>query len=381
MEAAPGGRLSCILSAVRIVRLPPPRSLTLARAVSLPSSVTGVPARREAAAAAVPTGEHAGKGLPRDPLAPPLLTTFRPRHLFNPATGWFRRAERRTNNTLSRHVFPRIAGIRWPYGRILERQLMASHAELALADLPEAFFGIRVLLLTDIHTGPFLSRQTLERTFVRLMDLRPDVILLGGDLATTCVAELERVMVCFRRLVAPLGVYAVLGNHDHYTGDPAAIRRLLAGVGIPLLDNTSTRLSRGGASLFLAGVDDLVEGEPRLDEALAGRPEQGPTLLLSHNPDIFPEAVQRRVSLVLSGHTHGGQIRVPGLPVLVRQSRFRFDEGCFRAGDSQLVVSRGLGATGLPLRIACPPEAVLLTLLPHGQDHVGDAAGSGSLVG
>ncbi len=113
---------------------------------------------------------------------------------------------------------------------------------------------------------------------------------------------------------------------------------------------------------------------------LSGASKPG-TLLLSHNPDIFPEAVQRRVSLVLSGHSHGGQIRVPGLPGLVRQSRFRFDEGCFRAGDSQLVVSRGLGATGLPLRIACPPEAVLLSLLSPGRDDVGDAAGSASLVG
>jgi hypothetical protein len=123
-------------------------------------------------------------------------------------------------------------------------------------------------------------------------------------------------------------------------------------------------LARGNGRFLLAGVDDLLCGEARLDDALKGWPDGTPSLLLSHNPDVFPEAVAHGVSLVLAGHTHGGQWRVPGLPVLVRMSRYRLDEGRYRAGTSQLVVSRGLGATGFPLRIGCPPEAILLTLQP-----------------
>src|SRR6185503_14927418 len=111
---------------------------------------------------------------------------------------------------------------------------------------------------------------------------------------------------------------------------------------------------KDGSFLPLAGVDDLIEGEPDLDAALAGVPDPaaGPVLLLSHNPDIFFEAERRGVALVLSGHTHGGQVRLPGWPVIVRQSRYRLDEGSYRFGGAQIVVSRGLGVTGIPLRVA-----------------------------
>ncbi len=124
-------------------------------------------------------------------------------------------------------------------------------------------------------------------------------------------------------------------------------------------------MGKDGAVLALAGVDDLVRGRPDLDAALdaaAARAPGAPVLLLSHNPDIFFEAARRGVGVVAAGHTHGGQIRPAGIPLLFRQSRYRLDEGRYRFGRSELVVSRGLGAAGLPLRVACPPEAVLLTL-------------------
>ena len=117
---------------------------------------------------------------------------------------------------------------------------------------------------------------------------------------------------------------------------------------------------------MLAGVDDLIMGRPDLDAALATvspRPADAPIVLLSHNPDLFFEAASRGIPLVLSGHTHGGQVRLPGLPVLVRQSRYRLDEGRYLARGAEIVVSRGFGATGVPLRVLCPPEAVLLHLV------------------
>ena len=155
-------------------------------------------------------------------------------------------------------------------------------------------------------------------------------------------------------------MFAVLGNHDHYTRQPQRLRAMLEDLGIQVLHNRSVRLRRGGGVLSLAGVDDMLLGAPDLASALAGT--SGPVVLLSHHPDLFFDAMRHDVALMLSGHTHGGQIRVPGLPVLVRQSRYRLDAGRYRAGGTELLVSRGIGAVGLPFRFGCPPEAVLVRL-------------------
>lgn len=254
------------------------------------------------------------------------------------------------------------------YGLQLDRWLTLAVADVEVRGLPAPFDGAGVLLMTDVHAGPFLPHGALETVFGRLRPLRPDLILLGGDLTTTRVDEIGAHREALAALHAPLGVFAVLGNHDHYTGDPAGVRRLLAGCGIEVLHNRSVQLERGGARLTLAGIDDLHAGAPDLDGALRSTAPGAPVILLSHNPDIFFEAATRGVALVLSGHTHGGQVRIPGLPVIVRMSRYRLDEGRFERDGAQLVVSRGLGVTGLPLRLACPPEALFLRLrpAPHG---------------
>jgi len=261
---------------------------------------------------------------------------------------------------LTRHLYPRIPGISWPYSQILDRQLSLSETRVELPGLPEPFEGTRLLLITDIHVGPFVSPASVRRCFARLLAVEPDVILVGGDLAMSSLTDLTTHLDSFAMLQAPLGAFAVLGNHDHYTEDPDELCRKIEACGIEVLHNRSTQLSRGGARLSIAGVDDLRAGNPDLAAALvqAG----APTILLSHNPDLFFEARRRGVALTLSGHTHAGQVRIPGLPVLVRQSRYRLDEGRYRAGASELIVSRGLGTVGLPIRICCPPEAVLITL-------------------
>ena len=297
-------------------------------------------------------------------LGPAATTTFRLRHLFNPARGWFRRTERGINKFLSHHIFPGIPGIALPYSRALERDLTVSEADIGLEHLDPGLTGLKVLLASDMHAGPFLAPDALERTFARLMTLEPDLILLAGDFATIRLEEVEPTLPAYELLDAPLGVFGVLGNHDHYTGRSEELVSILETTGIQFLQNRSVLLEQDGGRILLAGVDDLLCGEALLDEALRGRHSGMPSLLLSHNPDVFPEAVNRDVSLVLAGHTHGGQWRLPGLPVLVRMSRYRLDEGRYQAGGSQLVVSRGLGATGFPIRIGCPPEAVLLTLRP-----------------
>jgi len=345
-----------ILSTMRRHVLPPPRGIPKSGALldanrwpvhERPAGRTG----HRRVAPALPDAE---------PLAEPSEARERRRWMFHPATGWFRRLERWTNHLLSRELYPRIPGLAWPYGRLLRRTLTLSEAEIPLVGLAPAFDGARLLLISDVHAGPFLQPRDLAQAFDRLCALEPDLILLGGDLTTARTDDLAEAQVAFRRLRAPLGVFAVLGNHDHYTGDVQRLQRMLADCGIDTLHNRCVPLQRNGQVLTLAGVDDLLMGRPDLSRALRGA--EPPVILLSHNPDLFFEAVRAGVALMLSGHTHAGQIRVPGLPVLVRQSRYRLDEGRYRTAGTELVVSRGLGAVGLPWRVACPPEAVWLTL-------------------
>lgn len=286
--------------------------------------------------------------------------------MFSPISGVFRALRRGVVHYISRDVYPRIPFIDRPYSEQLRRQLTVSETSIALPGLGDGLDGVRALFVSDFHLGPFLNPETLERTFERLLSLRPDVILIGGDVATSNLAEIEPYADAFRLLRAPLGVFAVLGNHDHYTKEPLRIRELLEETGVRVLHNDSVTLERGGDKLILAGIDDFRVGEPDFDAALdtadgwPGPRRRPPVVLLSHNPDAFFEAARRGVDLMLSGHTHGGQVRIPGLPLLIRQSRYRLDEGRYALNGSELVVSRGLGADGIPLRVACSPEAVLV---------------------
>lgn len=304
-------------------------------------------------------GAAAPSGLSYSALARPTEVRERP-HRRRGLGRWLRALEHTSSHLLARHVYPAIPGIHRPYARALRQGPIVSTAEVDLPGLPLAFDGLQILLVTDIHAGPFVSRETLAATFSHLRRIPADLILIGGDLATARVDDLDDLTPGLCQLEAPLGRYAVLGNHDHATGDPAGITRRIEACGIECLHNRSVELRLGSAELSLAGIDDLRRGRPELDRALSGtRP---PVVLLSHHPDVAFDAARRGVALVLSGHTHGGQIVLPGLPQLVRQSRHGFDAGRYRALATEVVVSRGLGVVGLPLRIGCPAEVVALTL-------------------
>ena len=252
-----------------------------------------------------------------------------------------------------------------PYTAILERFLTVAAAEIPIANLPAPFDGTRLLFLSDVHAGPFLSQGALARVFARLATLKADVVIHGGDMATSNVQEIRHHEDAVARLTAPLGAFAVFGNHDHYTSDIEGVGRFFESCGVRVLNNDAIAVSRGGARIALAGIDDWNSGRPDLDLAMVRSGEVAPgapIVLISHNPDPSLEAAARGVALTLSGHTHGGQVRIPGRPVLVRMSRFRLDEGRFEHDGAHIVVSRGLGVSGIPLRIACSPEALLVTL-------------------
>ncbi|HWO41635.1 MAG TPA: metallophosphoesterase, partial [Candidatus Eisenbacteria bacterium] len=197
-----------------------------------------------------------------------------------------------------------------------------------------------------------------------LMQLKPDLVAIAGDLVTGHSSEVHPFVDALAPLArAPLGAWFCYGNHDYFGGDPEEIRSALRAAGIVTLKNQTTAIRHGGGAFVLGGLDDRILGRP---DWLALRSRHGmPHLLLAHNPDVFYEAVASGIPLVLSGHTHGGQIRLPAGPPIIRQSKFCLDEGVYAYAGSLLVVSRGLGSVLLPWRWGADPEAVLIEITPH----------------
>jgi hypothetical protein len=257
--------------------------------------------------------------------------------------------------------FPTPLG-RWLHQRLL-RQLDVRELDVPLPGPAARIEWPTIAFLSDLHAGHYMTARDLVHLAEALARLRPDLVCLGGDLVNHREEELEHLWPALALLRPPLGIYAVPGNHDYVVpgtlgGWPAA----LEAHGVRVLVNRGLRLQHRGHALWLCGVDDLTDGEPRLAEALAGRRGE-PTLLLSHHPDLFREASARSVDLQLSGHTHAGQIRVLGHAPL-HHSRFGYVEGVYERGASRLFVGRGAGVTALPLRIGTRSEITLLR--PHG---------------
>ena len=223
---------------------------------------------------------------------------------------------------------------------------------------------LRLAWLSDMHFGPFVRAGSIAAWVDVTLDIRPDLILLGGDQVDRLAPrDLSPLLEELGRLRAPLGVYAVRGNHDHARfGDAIAhFDGELRAAGIETLVNRGTMLRD---ELYLAGIDDFGRGEPRLDRALAERPAASPCLLMSHNPDVLPD-VPTSVDLTLCGHTHGGQVVLPLIGPPITSSRYgrRFAEGAVSA-PVKGYVTRGLGVAHVPIRINCPPELTLVTLVP-----------------
>ena len=239
--------------------------------------------------------------------------------------------------------------------------LSIEHKRIHLNRLPKAFDGFRVVQLSDIHHGPFSSREQIERAVETANRLQPDIIALTGDYISK---ERQYAAPCAEmlgRLKAKYGVYAVLGNHDHWV-DAALITDLFRAEGITVLINEGMHFEKNGASFWLAGVDDTMVGLEDLSLALAGARSDEMKLLLAHNPIILRRAARASVDLVLSGHTHGGQVAIRGERSTVRGARKRHLKGLGRLANTQIYVNRGLGTVVLPIRYGCPPEISLLEL-------------------
>src|SRR5215467_12675369 len=264
--------------------------------------------------------------------------TGRERRRINPQKGLIKVFEHNLDVIVSRFLYPRLSRIWNPYSWLLDRRFVLTEAAVSPEGWPGGLAPLRVLLVSDIHTGIFLRPETLEHTVHALMTLEP-----------------------FSR--APLGAWYSHGNHDYFSGDPGEIRKDLASIGITTLRNDAVEIAHGGGRMVLGALDDLLCGQP--DWRSMALPHGVPHLLLAHNPDHFHEAASHGVPLTLSGHTHGGQIRMPGGPPIIRHSRFCLDEGLYKLHSSLLVVTRGLGSVGLPWRWGADPEAILLEITPQ----------------
>jgi predicted MPP superfamily phosphohydrolase len=248
-----------------------------------------------------------------------------------------------------------------------ERRINVTDQRIWLNRLPESFRGFRILQLSDIHHSKFFPLDQVARLIELSNRLHPDLIALTGDFVTYSRASIEPVAEMLGQLKARAGVVAVLGNHDFRVG-AATIERALYRRGIEVLRNRHILLRQEGEVLPVAGVDDYRYGADP-ERALRGIPAGAPTVLLGHNPRLLESVAGYGVGLVLSGHTHGGQVNLPFLGTIYGRSpeRLRYKIGWDRLGDTQIYVSRGIGTIVLPVRLRCPAELPWLELMPHNE--------------
>jgi predicted MPP superfamily phosphohydrolase len=235
--------------------------------------------------------------------------------------------------------------------------------EIEIAGLPAAFDGYRVAQISDLHCGPFADGARVDRWVAAVNRLEVDLVAVTGDLIASGSAFVPVVATSLGKLRGRDGVFACMGNHDYFT-DGEEMASALEQAGLTVLRNRGVSIRRDDAVLYVAGVDDTWTKRNDLDRALADRPAAASTLLLAHDPVLFPDAAKRGVDLTLSGHTHGGQIGVPFFARRFNLARVitRFTTGLYRMGAAALYVNRGLGTTGMPIRLAVPAEIAVLTL-------------------
>lgn len=275
------------------------------------------------------------------------------------AEPWHRMKGRWRNGGVETYSLGQSSGIRQLKRLALRSRIEVTEHRIGFASLPESFRGLRIVQLTDIHHGLYLPAAVVNLAVELTNKLKPDIVALTGDFVTRSRNYIEPVAEMLGVLRAREGVFAVLGNHD-FRVDADGIAAALGHQGIEVLRNRHVMLRRRGQKFCVAGIDDFLYGAD-LAQAMRGVSADTATLLLSHNPVIVKEAAQLRIPLVLSGHTHGGQVKLPLIGCVYGRSdkKMRFKRGQDTLGETQIYVSRGLGTVVLPVRYGCPSE------IPH----------------
>lgn len=249
------------------------------------------------------------------------------------------------------------AGSRW---------LVVRRLDVRFDDLPTGLEGMRIVQISDLHVGPHTSKRFLARIAAAVRDAQPDLIAVTGDQVDDYARDIEPFAAAFRGLSAPLGVFAIPGNHDVYAGWPA-VHRGLEAMGITVLVNRAVPLERNGARFWLAGTGDPAArrgaAAPDIGRTLVGIiPPESFTIVLAHNPALWPALAERGAELTLSGHTHYGQVSIPWLGWSLASPFLEHAMGEHRRDGSYLYISPGTNYWGIPLRIGALPEVTVLTL-------------------
>jgi uncharacterized protein len=250
------------------------------------------------------------------------------------------------------------------YGGLVEAwDYELTETVVVVKGLPERFEGFRVVQVSDVHHGRLVPIEEVRRVVEIANAARADLVALTGDYTTSLRRFVEPCAEALAGLRAPEGVWAVLGNHDHRTDGPLT-RQALRRRGIEVLTNENTTLRRGADVLQLAGADDWGWGKADFARAVRGLDASRPTLMLSHEPMALDVPETRDVSLILSGHTHGGQVTLPvvGSPAAYVWKHLKYLRGMYESEGTQLYVSRGTGMIGVPVRIGARPEVAVLRL-------------------
>ena len=257
------------------------------------------------------------------------------------------------------------------YSGLIEPNVIdVTRLDLKVNRLSAAFDGFKIALISDLHYGPYTGEHEISAAVHDANQLKPDIVFLLGDFVTESLIGHSRdgarkAEPCARllaRLESPYGTFSVLGNHDYAT-DPEFVAEALTSHGVTLLRNASEVVERAGARFWLVGLNDAMFGHAALESALRGVPADEPKVLLVHEPDFADESSRYGIDIQFSGHSHGGQVRLPGIhPLWLPPLANKYYRGYYRVRDLQLYTNRGIGTVALPFRFCAPPEVTLVTL-------------------
>ncbi len=254
-------------------------------------------------------------------------------------------------------------GVAYAYN-VEPHQIRVERVAMALPRLPSAFDGMTIAHLSDLHLGPYVSEEHLLNAVQMTNALKADAIVLTGDLVNSSWRYIQPCAEIISKFDAPLGVYAVLGNHDYWVGFLNLMIQSVKKSGVILLRNQAVPITRGRSTLYLVGIDDLWLRLADLKRALENVPHNACKIALMHEPDFADIAAQAEIDLQLSGHSHGGQVRLPLIgPLILPKYGEKYPMGFYRVGNfTRLYTTRGIGVLPPGVRFNCPPEITLLTL-------------------
>ena len=282
----------------------------------------------------------------------------------------------RTRQARRKGVWANWVGRNWAHltyaVRVEPTWLEVNRLDVPIASLPATFAGFKIVQMSDFHGSRHVTSAYLDEAVALAQEQAGDIVVLTGDFIHKGRHHIDRVAAALGRLHAPLGVFAVLGNHDFSVRNALGIRRhrdlhrevgdALSARGIYVMRNETVPLRRGDDAIYLSGVEDLWSRTCDPAACLAGVPGDEPRIVLAHNPLTIEKLAGERCDLMLSGHTHGGQVKVPGLgPLALGPGGRKFSAGLYRVGESWLYVNKGIGF-GVPIRYRVRPEVAVFSL-------------------